>query len=110
MIRRPPRSTLFPYTTLFRSHARDFFAPVSPSGPPTWRPNFQGGGPVILPKIYNGKNRTFFFFSWQGLRGSQSPQTVDLTVPSVDYRSGMFASTIIDPQSGQPFPGNTIPE
>src|SRR2546422_1946024 len=27
MIRRPPRSTLFPYTTLFRSHA--FFVPSS---------------------------------------------------------------------------------
>src|SRR3712207_7026611 len=27
MIRRPPRSTLFPYTTLFRSHVRD--APVT---------------------------------------------------------------------------------
>ena len=89
--------------------ARDFFDPVSPSGPPTWRPNFQVGGPVILPKIYNGRNRTFFFFSWQGLRGSQSPQTVDLTVPSADYRAGMFPSTIIDPQSGQPFPGNTVP-
>src|SRR2546427_7629210 len=24
MIRRPPRSTLFPYTTLFRSHLRQF--------------------------------------------------------------------------------------
>src|SRR5256885_10145800 len=30
MIRRPPRSTLFPYTTLFRSHHRDACAPVAP--------------------------------------------------------------------------------
>src|SRR5437588_9692988 len=39
MIRRPPRSTLFPYTTLFRSHAR----------PPPWprppRSRLLGGGP-----------------------------------------------------------------
>src|SRR5204863_9263958 len=28
MIRRPPRSTLFPYTTLFRSRDRDLLAPV----------------------------------------------------------------------------------
>ena len=27
MIRRPPRSTLFPYTTLFRSTAEEFDAP-----------------------------------------------------------------------------------
>src|SRR2546425_10088971 len=30
MIRRPPRSTLFPYTTLFRSHLRDFQRPSRP--------------------------------------------------------------------------------
>src|SRR5574340_1328286 len=32
MIRRPPRSTLFPYTTLFRSRPRDTFADVRPHG------------------------------------------------------------------------------
>jgi hypothetical protein len=26
------------------------------------------GGPVMLPKIYNGKNRTFFFFNYEGTR------------------------------------------
>src|SRR3712207_7967562 len=30
MIRRPPRSTLFPYTTLFRSHARDVIVALEP--------------------------------------------------------------------------------
>src|SRR5258705_11784433 len=30
MIRRPPRSTLFPYTTLFRSHARCRYRPQPP--------------------------------------------------------------------------------
>src|SRR2546422_7837509 len=29
MIRRPPRSTLFPYTTLFRSHGQGFMAVTS---------------------------------------------------------------------------------
>src|SRR3712207_8126657 len=32
MIRRPPRSTLFPYTTLFRSRCRPFSQPVAASG------------------------------------------------------------------------------
>src|SRR5256885_5952298 len=39
MIRRPPRSTLFPYTTLFRSSPRSSAAPAPPSAPsPTPRP------------------------------------------------------------------------
>src|SRR5262245_65131332 len=45
MIRRPPRSTLFPYTTLFRSHGRDRRArgrdrrqPRKPARPPEQRP------------------------------------------------------------------------
>src|SRR2546426_5991185 len=34
MIRRPPRSTLFPYTTLFRSHPAPGATPPPPSAPP----------------------------------------------------------------------------
>src|SRR2546429_7088183 len=34
MIRRPPRSTLFPYTTLFRSHSNQLFCPVGPDPTP----------------------------------------------------------------------------
>ena len=26
------------------------------------------GGPVFIPKLYNGRNRTFFFFAWEGMR------------------------------------------
>src|SRR2546427_7345784 len=37
MIRRPPRSTLFPYTTLFRSRARDAAGNMATSGPVTVR-------------------------------------------------------------------------
>src|SRR2546423_5846472 len=33
MIRRPPRSTLFPYTTLFRSRPRHASAAAPPAGP-----------------------------------------------------------------------------
>jgi hypothetical protein len=89
--------------------ARDFFDPVSPNGPPTYRPNFKVGGPVVLPKLYNGKDRTFFHFTWQGLRGSQSPQTVNAIVPDTNYRNGLFPSVILDPLTGSPFPGNQIP-
>lgn len=90
--------------------ARDFFSPVSPNGAPTYRPNVKIGGPVILPKVYDGRNRTFFFFTWQGIRGSQSPQTVNILVPSATYRQGVFPNTIIDPlNGGVPFADNQIP-
>ena len=38
-------------------------------------------GPVYLPKIYNGKNRTFFFGSYEGLRQDLS-ETQIVRVPS----------------------------
>src|SRR3712207_8130461 len=44
MIRRPPKSTLFPYTTLFRSGFRE----LDPPAPTAGRPHQWGAGPVIL--------------------------------------------------------------
>src|SRR5258707_11809731 len=43
MIRRPPRSTLFPYTTLFRSPAACGTAPCRPGPGGTWRRPAWGG-------------------------------------------------------------------
>jgi hypothetical protein len=39
---------------------------------------FSAGGPVVLPKLYNGKGKTFWFFSWDKYRQAfgQSPVTV----------------------------------
>jgi len=45
------------------------------------------GGPVIFPKLYNGRNRTFFFGSYEVLRLPKSFQFVE-SVPSVAMRSG----------------------
>ena len=48
------------------------------------------GGPVVIPHVYNGKDKTFFFFSYQGTRNTV-PQA--LTVPTVfsqDQRNGIF--------------------
>src|SRR2546422_7500094 len=42
MIRRPPRSTLFPYTTLFRSH---------PAFPPAFPPGFSPGIPATPLRV-----------------------------------------------------------
>src|SRR5439155_3095902 len=47
------------------------------------------GGPVYLPRIYNGKNRTFFFASWDISMLHQRQNTV-LTVPTAAERNGDF--------------------
>jgi hypothetical protein len=53
---------------------RNFFA----SGIVPYRWNMFGvnaGGPVVLPKLYNGKNKTFFMLGYQGLRNNQTGQS-----------------------------------
>ncbi len=56
------------------------------------------GGPVVIPKLYNGRNRTFFFFSYEGLRWVQGyPMTASL--PTAAQRVGDFRNT--RNQSGQ---------
>lgn len=75
--------------------------------------NFGGtiSGPVFLPKLYDGKNRTFFQFAWESLRFPRQ-STVQNTVASENVRNGNFTTegvTVRDPLTGQPFPGNIIP-
>lgn len=70
------------------------------------------GGPVVLPKLYNGRNRTFFFFSIETLRGGQQTQLINPTVAPSPWRSGDFSAlpqTLTDPFAKAPFPGNQIP-
>ena len=66
------------------------------------------GGPVYIPKLYDGRNRTFFFTNYEGLR-VRSSSTIFGNVPTADELSGHFQTAITDPVSGQPFPGNQIP-
>jgi hypothetical protein len=81
------------------------------------------GGPIIIPKLYDGKNKTFFFISTEAYRQQDGSTTV-LSVPTALERAGNFSQTftksgaqqlIYDPLSTtsigtrQPFPGNIIP-
>ncbi|MCU1337707.1 MAG: hypothetical protein JWO19_3288 [Bryobacterales bacterium] len=58
------------------------------------------GGPVLIPKIYNGRDKTFFFFNYEQFRESTIVNTVTDTVPTLAYRAGNFSNLI-----GAPFTG-----
>jgi hypothetical protein len=69
------------------------------------------GGPVKIPHVYDGSRRTFFIASYTGNRGDNLFDQF-ATVPSAALRSGDFSGTsavVVDPVTGQPFPGNQIP-
>ncbi|MBZ5626966.1 MAG: carboxypeptidase-like regulatory domain-containing protein [Acidobacteriia bacterium] len=70
------------------------------------------GGPLSIPKLYNGKNRTFFFLNYEGMR-QRAGQVFNNLVPSPAEKSGDFSAaglnTIYDPTNAAPFPGNRIP-
>ena len=75
-------------------------------------------GPIVLPKVYNGKDKTFFLFSWESLRAISGSTTRGI-VPSAQMLQGNFSQavdafgkpeTIIDPLAkNAPFAGNKIP-
>jgi len=76
------------------------------------------GGPVRIPKLYNGKEKTFFFFNYEQFRSKSLTTNVPSTVPTTAYRNGDF-SAALNPQLllagaaatdplGRPIFGNAI--
>lgn len=47
------------------------------------------GGPVWIPKVYNGRDKTFFFFAWEQFRQTQGTSNTS-TVPTANERNGLF--------------------
>jgi len=104
--------------------ARSTFLPKSQAKPSFHQNQFGGsaGGPVWIPKLYNGKDKTFFFVAYQGFRYS-TPSNSFLKVPTAAQLAGDESgrpqiydpfSTVADPaHPGQylrtPFAGNQIP-
>jgi len=71
------------------------------------------GGPLSIPKLYDGKDRTFFFFNFEAQR-LRTGLVNNIIVPSNKKRIGDFSELlpsriIYDRNNGQPFPGNIIP-
>jgi Carboxypeptidase regulatory-like domain len=98
---------------------------------------FSVGGPIWIPHVYNGHDKTFFFINWEQFRENVIVNNLALTVPVPAYRQGNFTQAltgrnlgtdglgrpimenqIFDPattrfiggvQYRDPFPNNTIP-
>lgn len=83
---------------------------------------FTLGGPVLVPKLYNGRNRTFFFGDFDGTRQRTSASSSLIDIPPMDFRQGDFSRLnriIFDPDARRlapngnvvstPFPGNRMP-
>lgn len=94
------------------------------------------GGPVRIPKLYRGANRTFFFFSYEGFRNRIGGNTNAIAIPPAEFYEGDFrnavsrtrnedgsyirylvydpATTRYDPEITQyvrePFPDNRVPK
>ena len=76
-------------------------------------------GPVRIPKLYNGRDRTFFLFSWESQRQRQGSPRLQV-VPTLAVRQGDFSAyaPIKDPMASGTcsatnatacFPNNQIP-
>jgi len=108
-------ATAWEYLRNDKLDARNFFQ--QGATPPFRRNQFGAnvGGPVVLPKIYDGRNRSFFFFNYEGFRQVKGVGTLG-NYPTPAQLSGDLSSlvapgtTLVDPFTGQPFPGNVIPQ
>jgi hypothetical protein len=98
-------------------NANDFFLNATGKPRPSWVQNQFGaevGGPLRLPG-YNGRNRTFWFASWEGFR-LRTGEPFTATVPTAEERAGNFEAIrtpIMDPCAGvvnaqNACPGNTL--
>jgi hypothetical protein len=120
--------TLFEF---LRNNAFDAKAPFQQTLPEL-RQNqfgFVVGGPIYIPKVYDGRNKTFFMINYEGWRIRNGFDQSTFTVPDVAQLNGDFSASglalptqaggsciptpstacmPIDPQTGAPFTGNQI--
>lgn len=103
---------VFDYYSTPWFRARSFFARSRATGI-SHLPGVSAGGPVWIPKIYDGRNKTFFFYSFETSRGSATQTLLNPTVAPVPWRNGDFSgmsTPILDPATRQPFASNIIPQ
>src|SRR5215831_16790566 len=120
-----PHGTLFHFLRNDKLDANNFFSNAASRPKAPFHQNQFGGalgGPVLLRKIYNGHDRTFFFVDYQGTRQRTSASSSISDLPPMSFRAGDFSSSsqqIYNPASrrigpagtviSEPFPNNRIP-
>jgi hypothetical protein len=92
--------------------AKSYFS-GSQARPPYQRNEYGGNlsGPIFIPKLYDGRDRSFFFAAFEGFHLTQS-YALSSQQPTVLQRQGNFSEVttpIIDPLTGIAFAGNIIP-
>jgi len=103
--------TAFEYVRNKALNAANFFNPVvdgkkRDDGLKRNQFGFTVGGPVFVPKVYNGRDRSFFFFSYQGTILRQAPNLVSRVVPTAAQRRGDFSALLPRQQLRDPFGGS----
>src|SRR6201987_1100406 len=85
--------------------ANDFFLNKAGKERPPFTQNQFGanaGGPLVIPHVYDGKDKTFWFFSWEGFR-LRTGTAFTTTVPTAAERAGDFSAittAVVDPCGG----------
>src|SRR5665213_2623340 len=106
----------FLQNTVLRANTFTSNATGKPISPFQWKqPGLEVDGPVVIPHLYNGRNRTFFMFSWEQIRDN-IPTPGNFRVPTLLERSGDFSQTFVngtpitlyDPVTRVPIPGNNL--
>jgi len=109
--------TFYEFLRNSKLDAKNFFDSASDPIPP-FKLNqfgFNLGGPVQVPKLFNGKDRLFFFFDYEGKRVRQA-QTFVSSVPIAPFRNGDFSTLLLRtivyfPRNSPrtPLPNNVMP-
>lgn len=76
--------------------ANTYFNKRSGAATPVFHFNQYGltaGGPILIPKVFNGKNKLFFFFAWEGLKDN-TPATATTTIPTAAEEAGDFSALL----------------
>ncbi|KAJ8135033.1 hypothetical protein OY671_011754, partial [Metschnikowia pulcherrima] len=96
--------SVYEYLRNDKFDANDWFANAQGNGKVPFRQNQYGvavGGPVVIPKLYNGRDNTFWFASWEGYRRRRGNTLIN-TTPVDSWRQGNFSNItqqLYDPSS-----------
>src|SRR6185369_9489925 len=94
-----------------RNDALDAFSPFQSGTKPVLRQNqfgFVVGGPVYIPKLYDGRNKSFFMANYEGWRITNGARQLT-SVPNPAVLTGDFSAETYKAPSGSGLPGGPLP-